>query len=469
MGARLCVLALLLGACASTPRPRPQSRPVVATPTSRHRTSTGDLYQLIRTGPLAPGDGRTLSLGIGEIVWTRDGKRLTRKQLATRLRQYDVILVGEVHASRAHQAWQARIIEALAAAKDRPLAVGLEMLPRQTQSILDKRASFADERSFLLHTGWYRHWGYDYRYYRPIFRATAAHKLPLVALNGPRKLNRAVARFGLTKLPPRLRALLPPMTVSSADHRRVFVKMLRRGAHKRGDGKASKKHGKRKPTKPHPSHGAGKRKPPGHPATPHGAAHHRAGQNAAPWLDRYFAAQVLWDATMADSALRYLRRAPRARLVLLAGAGHAIYGVGIRRQLLARSPKLKVLTVMPIRVPPIKQKTRYEFQPMRLVSAAVADIAIGVASPSPYDRYPTLGVKLEQKDGALRVVGLPGKETPARRAGVRVGDVLRALDGAAIKTVFDVRWALVDKRRGSTVTLRLLRAGKEQTLSLTLK
>jgi len=427
-GLILGALAVAASACATTPR----GHGAVL-----HQPSP-DTYRLPKK--VVGGRLGTVALLQDEIVDTHTGRRLSRDALGELLRRHDVIFVGENHASRAHQAWQATVISILA--RDaRPLAVGLEMLPRSVQTILDTRSESTSERDFIRRIHWYEHWGHGYRTYRPIFRVTGVHHVPLVALNAPDALPRAIARHGLKGLSKKLRALVPRMDLTSSAHREVFRALLGRGhrvskAGAKARAKASS-HPASHPASRPASH------PTGHPHGHHGLRGDR--------LKRYYMAQVLWDATMADAVLRWRQGAPKTRVVVLAGAGHVMYDLGISRQLRQRAPELRQIIVLPVRVPPGKS---------RRVSRQVADVVIGIAPPKASDRPPKLGVELQEVKASKEAViikALSSGETPARRAGLRPGDRLRSIGGQKVTTIFDVRWALLDARRGQGLQVGILR------------
>ena len=59
-------------------------------------------------------------------------------------------------------------------------------------------------------------------------------------------------------------------------------------------------------------------------------------------------------------------------------------------------------------------------------------------------------------------------DSAAARAGLRVGDVITAVDGEAVEDVVDVRAALAEAGEGASVTLAIVRDGNEQTITATL-
>jgi S1-C subfamily serine protease len=54
----------------------------------------------------------------------------------------------------------------------------------------------------------------------------------------------------------------------------------------------------------------------------------------------------------------------------------------------------------------------------------------------------------------------------AARAGVQIGDLLLAVDGVAVEDATDLQRLMVDERIGREVELRVLRGGREQSLTV---
>jgi membrane-associated protease RseP (regulator of RpoE activity) len=59
--------------------------------------------------------------------------------------------------------------------------------------------------------------------------------------------------------------------------------------------------------------------------------------------------------------------------------------------------------------------------------------------------------------------------SPAEKAGVRVGDILTAVDGKEIKSSWDVQWKIRAQEEGQPVPVEIWRNGKVQTLSATIE
>ncbi|HSK75335.1 MAG TPA: PDZ domain-containing protein [Thermoanaerobaculia bacterium] len=59
--------------------------------------------------------------------------------------------------------------------------------------------------------------------------------------------------------------------------------------------------------------------------------------------------------------------------------------------------------------------------------------------------------------------------SPAETAGVRVGDILTAVDGKEIKSSWDVQWKIRAQEEGQPMPVEIWRNGKVQTLSATIE
>lgn len=71
------------------------------------------------------------------------------------------------------------------------------------------------------------------------------------------------------------------------------------------------------------------------------------------------------------------------------------------------------------------------------------------------------------KDSGVLVASVEDN-SPADKAGVRVGDVITAIDGKDVDSSWDLRTALKDKKDGDTTRIEVLRGRNRQTLVATL-
>src|SRR5438876_8797123 len=146
-----------------------------------------------------------------------------------------------------------------------------------------------NEDDFLKESDWKGQWGFDFSLYRPIFDYVRKHRLRLVGLNIPRDWVRTVGKGGPNALPEDAKSQLPELYLGNEQHKQVFNALIG-----------------------------------GHPMT---------GNNM-------YAAQVLWDEAMADTAIKYLQTTSvtdNTVFVVLAGNGHLMYEQGINYRIARRT------------------------------------------------------------------------------------------------------------------------------------
>jgi uncharacterized iron-regulated protein len=128
------------------------------------------------------------------------------------------------------------------------------------------------------------------------------NRLPMIALNAPREWVKTVARQGIQALSEDQKSQLPKeIDLGWKEHRQLFDAMI--GGHPMG----------------------------------------------GPTGDNMYAAQVLWDVTMADSALKYWDRTPRNSktvIVIVAGVGHLMYSLGINGRIAKRTGEKGITVTM---------------------------------------------------------------------------------------------------------------------------
>jgi serine protease Do len=101
---------------------------------------------------------------------------------------------------------------------------------------------------------------------------------------------------------------------------------------------------------------------------------------------------------------------------------------------------------------------------LRYGHARHAILGIAVQDVGPTDAR---AAGLEQIRGVL-VGGYASDDSPAKRSGLRPGDVILSLDGRPVSDVSELQRMLLGYQPGQTVTLRVMRYGTEQTVRLTL-
>ncbi|MBD2257570.1 ChaN family lipoprotein [Pseudanabaena sp. FACHB-2040] len=212
---------------------------------------------------------------------------LSQPSILEALARAEVVYLGETHSSPADHAAQLEIIQALVQEKVR-VAIALEMFQRPYQPILDAYlASEIDEAALVEKTEYEQRWGFPWEYYAPILRFAKAQQMPVLALNTPTEITRKVAQAGLDSLSEEDFRYIPPVTEIHTDNAayRAYIEDIFTQAH--------------------------------------------AGHGSALSFDNFFAAQVLWDETMAEGIADFRQAHPDYSVVVLAGQGHVIYGYGI--------------------------------------------------------------------------------------------------------------------------------------------
>jgi len=238
---------------------------------------------------------------INKLTSLSTRKEIKLEDLAKEADGYSYLYLGENHATKAHQDLQAAIIRALVA-RGRSVVVGLEMYTRPKQDWLDQwTAGKLSESEFLEKSDWKSQWGFPYDFYKPVFEAAKEHKLPMVALNVPRDWVRQVGRNGISALTTEQKLQLPvELFLGNTAHKMVFDALMG-----------------------------------GHPVS---------GQQGA----NIYAAQVLWDEGMADTAIKWMDRfgTQQTIFVVIAGAGHIMYNQGINFRVERRTKKPGLTVVM---------------------------------------------------------------------------------------------------------------------------
>lgn len=252
----------------------------------------------------------TTNLEISQASGENAASRLNHDAILQDLVTADVIYLGETHAHPADHEAQLQIIQALYQ-NDLPLAIGLEMFQRPFQPILDAYLQGElTELELRTQSEYDRRWGYSWEYYAPILRFAQQHQLPLLALNTPTEVTRKVARHGLSSLTDAEMEHIPPISEIDTRNRdyRAWIKTI---------------------FEQHLQHGHGSS-----PASEEG-------------FENFFAAQVLWDETMADRIVTFLEQKSGHKIVVLLGQGHVIYDYGVPSRVDRRIPaELKQYTIL---------------------------------------------------------------------------------------------------------------------------
>lgn len=197
----------------------------------------------------------------------------------------DVVYLGERHDSAADHATQLEIIEALYA-ENPNMAIAMEMFQRPFQPVLDAYLAGAiTETELFIQSEYNERWGFSWEFYAPIIRFAQTRQLPIIALNAPSEISQQVARQGLESLEGEDFRYIPD--VSDINTQNLAYQDFVQASFGEHSG--------------------------------HGDFN----------FENFFAAQVLWDETMAMSITEFRQANPDTQIVVLAGQGHVVFGYGI--------------------------------------------------------------------------------------------------------------------------------------------
>jgi uncharacterized iron-regulated protein len=219
------------------------------------------------------------STALGDILLGGE-RQVKQPELWNRITDADVVYIGEEHGSRKDHVYELELVRGMIRRRIR-FAVGWEMFDRTQQSELDR---FNDGRLTLAalfgSTGFDKSWATYSPLYARILETTAHAKISNIGLNAPTALAHKVAKG--EPFSPSEKKQIPTGFRVPAGAYRHFVGLL-------GE---------------HPGMESGD-------------------------LPRFFAAQNVWDQTMAKTILEFHKNNPGAKLVVLTGRGHVQDGFGV--------------------------------------------------------------------------------------------------------------------------------------------
>jgi uncharacterized iron-regulated protein len=359
---------------------------------------------------------KVMEVGAGGILAGATGAAVGFDRMIQEMMAARIVHLGETHNSMPMHEIQFQVIRALYA-KDRHLAIGMEMVPVTLQETLNEwTAGLLTKEEFLREIRWYVTWNFNFGFYEKIFDFAREHRLPIYALNAPREVITKIRMRGWDALTDAEKALFPGTPdVSNQDHRTLIRTVFESS------------------DIPHAMKGAG--------------------------LDQVFEglyrSQSAWDEVMGANAVRAAEAEGR-RVVVLVGSGHLLYNLGLNRRAFERS-KLPFKTVIAVEVPAGKKT--------RPVSRAIGDYVFGLA-PEDKPAFPTIGLGLKKVDNLENLVIDP-KPTDgvAGRSDFEKGDVVLSVDGKAYTDINELRMALARLACGDEAKFKVLRAGAVKDVS----
>lgn len=221
-----------------------------------------------------------------------------------RIQQHDVIYLGENHDSPAIHQQQLEIITQLQnnlakADSTKKLAIAMEMFQRPFQPMLDRYlAGIISEEQLRKQTEYDTRWGFDWEFYAPILRFAKAQEISLIALNTPAEITQKVAESGINSLVESDFRYIPPLQDIKLDntlYRQRLTEIYQQ--------------------------------------------HAKEGQGNSTDANNFFAAQVLWDETMAEAIALDYQKYPDTQIVVLVGKAHVMYDYAIPNRVNRRISK----------------------------------------------------------------------------------------------------------------------------------
>ncbi len=326
-----------------------------------------------------------------------------------------VVMVGETHDHPGHHQAQLKILK-LMTEQGPPPVVGIEWLDQGAQPACDALSNGSlTVDQFAEQADWNSRWGYTLDLYRPILEYVREHRLKLYALNAPLKVVRKVARKGLKALTPEERGLLAPaLDLHDPEYEKMIALQFQ--------------------------------------------GHGIKGQEAQA---NFLAAQIGRDETMAHNLALALYPWPDAgkKAVVLAGSAHVAHGRGLPARIQRRLPGVKLITFLPV-----SSDKLIDAEGDLQGSQAPADYLM-ITVPAP-PRPPRLGIMIKPAKDGLLVEGV-WPQGAAFKAGIKKGDLLKAVDGKALTTPKDIHDA-IKSAPYKTHQYQVMRGGKELILDITL-
>ncbi|WP_227842394.1 ChaN family lipoprotein [Vreelandella zhuhanensis] len=236
--------------------------------------------------------------------WFMEGALTTPETLLATAARQEVVMLGERHDEKAHHRWQLHTLAGLYAHRS-DMVIGLEMLPRDVQPVLDAWvAGELSEEAFIRESNWKEVWGIDAELYLPILHFARMQQVPLVALNIQPALRQRLAREGWQAVPSSERHAITAPEAATPAYRERLTQIFQH-----------------------------------HPAAENPAAENeeekQEGQaqdkNEGAALESFIQAQLAWDRAMADGLATAAQNGSLA--VGLMGYGHVIHGDGVPHQL----------------------------------------------------------------------------------------------------------------------------------------
>lgn len=354
----------------------------------------------------------------GQWTTPKTKKVLSTAEIVKNISNYQAVLLGEFHDNFDHHQWQLHTLAALNAT-GRKLAIGLEMLPRLVQPVLDKWvAGELTEKEFLEQSRWYDFWNFDAKLYMPLFEYARINRIPVYALNIERKLVRQVSDVGWQAIPEEERSGV----ADPAPPSKQYLEMLA--------GSFSM----------HGAHGKNSKKDDGAPDL--------AKIMQDPQFKRFVEGQQLWDRAMAEVIARVASGPENRLMVAMMGSGHMMNRLGVPEQLTALG--IKDVAVL------VPWDDQFDCQEL---GSDFADAVFGLPPARAAAEKPLLGVGVEPQPQGVKVIKVIDQSI-AQQAGILSGDIIIEMAGKAKPQPNDVVSNVQAMAPGTWLPIVVEREGK---------
>ncbi len=385
-------------------------------------------------------------INAGDIVHVATGEKITFSQLADSLDGARIVYVGESHSNRESHELELQVLEEFYKRNGGNIAVGMEMFKRPHQDILDKwTGGEISEKELLFSTDWDGEWGYDYNHYKGIMDFIRDNKIPVVALNIKRKLQKKISRDGIEGLSEEERETLPEIDTTDVYHRKYLEGIMK--GHGHGD------------------------------------------MDMGEAFERFYLIQCVWEDVMADSISKYLSspEGKDRKLLVFIGGGHVIYHFGVPKRVY-RSNHLPYLTIETYELRDLKPEGDHPLfasdiplQPADYVKVVELDkskepkVMLGVVIRSLDEEKEEEKEEEEEEEQGGKEEGQKYKvaiesvreDSAADKAGLKAGDIILSMDDESVGKVFDVIYHVRQKKAGDTCRIEILRGEEKMPVEVT--
>lgn len=357
---------------------------------------------------------------VGEILHLPTGQETSKETMLEHAAQARIVYVGETHDNPASHRLQLEVLTHLQQQNPGAITLAMEMFTPEQQLALDRwSAGELSEKEFIKEVQWFSNWKMDFAYYSPLLTFARDNKIPVVGINAPKELVRAVGRTPIEDLSEDIRERLPEFDFSDP-YQQAMTKAIY-GGHPVSDSM-------------------------------------KAG---------FLRIQTLWDESMAENLVGYLQsEAGNGRQVMVvAGGNHVSYGFGIPRRAFRRLP----LSYLLIGSRTIEIAEDKEVETMHVNMPQFPMPPYHFMTYTRYENLPQQGVKLgvhlKEVEQAVTVISvMPG--SAADHAGLQADDILRKIDGIDVMESFDLIYQLKQKQSVDHALLSVERDGEIQEIEV---